>query len=143
MLKIISGSEAEVKAEMKEKTAEIKTKIRRIRKQISEEKKQFDRDLNVIVKLENQLRDLEDELKFFSHSRVTPIQIENIVVNGKAINRFVKALKNKHVEVSLRDCLRFNYGVGYIEFHDLSEHYRGFRTIPKGVLENSLVESEQ
>jgi sugar phosphate isomerase/epimerase len=133
MIKITQGSEAAIKTEMKAKTIEIKEQMKKLRKRIREERKRDNPDVPTLVSLEDDMDDLETELKFYSPSRVLPVQVGDTVVNYKAFLRFLKALDGFNYTVSLESGrLRIDYGVGYAEFRDLSSYYEGFQFIPKG-----------
>lgn len=135
MIKITQGSEAAIKTEMKAKTIEIKEQMKKLRKRIREERKQISPDMSTLVKLEDDIDDLEADLKFYTPSRVLPVQIGSIVVNFKAVQRFLKVLNDFNYTVSLgKNCLIIDYGIGYIEFWDLTEYYQGFQFIPRGEL---------
>lgn len=126
MIKITRGSEAAIKAEMKAKTIEIKEQMKKLRKRIREERKQDNPDTVILVSL-------EADLKFYRPSRVLPVQVGDIVVNFKAIQKFLKILDGFNYSISLEGGhLRIDYGMGYVEFHDLSSYYEGFQFIPKG-----------
>lgn len=135
MIKITQGSEAAIKTEMKAKTIEIKEQMKKLRKRIREERKQDNPDTVILVSLEDDMDDLEADLKFYTPSRVLPVQIGSIVINFKAVQKFLKVLNDFNYTVSLgKNCLIIDYGVGYIEFWDLTEYYQGFQFIPKGEL---------
>lgn len=133
MIKITQGSEAAIKTEMKAKTIEIKEQMKKLRKRIREERKRDNPDTVILVSLEDDMDDLEAELKFYTPSRVLPVHVGDIVINYKAFLRFLKALDGFNCTVSLESGrLRIDYGVGYAEFRDLSSYYEGFQFIPKG-----------
>lgn len=133
MIKITQGSEAAIKAEMKAKTIEIKEQMKKLRKRIREERKQDNPDTVILVSLEDDMDDLEADLKFYRPSRVLPVQVGDIVVNFKAIQKFLKILDGFNYSISLEGGhLRIDYGMGYVEFHDLSSYYEGFQFVPKG-----------
>lgn len=135
MIKITQGSEAAIKTEMKAKTIEIKEQMKKLRKRIREERKRDNPDTVTLVSLEDDMDDLEADLKFYRPSRVLPVQVGDIVVNFKAVQKFLKVLNDFNYTVSLgKNCLIIDYGVGYIEFWDLTEYYQGFQFIPKGEL---------
>lgn len=141
MIIITQGSETAIKAEMKAKTIEIKEQMKKLRKRIREERKQLSPDMSTLVKLEDDIDDLEADLKFYTPSRVLPVQVGNVVINYKAVQKFLKILDSFSFTVSLDDsCLRIDYGVGYVEFRDLSEYYQGFQFIPRGELNVGAVE---
>lgn len=135
MIIITQGSEAAIKTEMKAKTIEIKEQMKKLRKRIREERKRDNSDTVTLVSLEDDMDDLEADLKFYTPSRVLPVQIGSIVINFKAVQKFLKVLNDFNYTVSLgKNCLIIDYGVGYIEFWDLTEYYQGFQFIPKGEL---------
>lgn len=130
----ISGNENAVKSEMYHRSAEIKQELKELKKRIRALKKESPSSTEYIVSLEMKAKKLEDRLQFYQPSKVLPVQLEGVVINFKAYQKYSKALKKQRIDFQTKlegSSVVIKHRSGALELKDLSEHFKGFVLLPK------------
>ncbi len=91
--------------------------------------------------LDKTIEDLDFYIRGFMKSKMEPARVENIIINNKLYEQFLRKLKGLHYEITVtNDRLIIEYGkspgnwTGKLELFDLSSHFNGYGEITKKVL---------
>lgn len=127
MLVITSGNLDTVKEEMKAMSKELTDQAKALRKKYKPRERSNE--------INNKLKEFDRLQMFYKVSRVSPVRVENIIINYKAYEKFMKKLVGYTCSayVSAR-CLTIEYSnqnsKGVFTLHDLSDHYANFQYLP-------------
>lgn len=132
MLRIISGSFDDLKAEMKNAQASVNSEIKTF--------KNLYKRTNTPALLTERLKQLDLKNRvFYAFSKVQPVKIDGITVDYRAVKAFEKKLKRTEYWVEKREntlVIIYNEkgSLGRVELINLTSYYEGFKSIPEAVI---------
>ncbi|MDQ0254908.1 hypothetical protein J2S74_002290 [Evansella vedderi] len=128
MLKIVSGSVEDVKAELKIILSNLKKRVSAIKKEY--------RGRQMPVSKQREIQELEQFQRIFKVSVMLPVEVEGIVINYKAYEDMLKKLKGQWVQLKVdSQKLTLTYESGKLELYDLRPLLTSIKQFPRAVIE--------
>lgn len=135
----IQGEFTEVRKTMKTLRQEKATIRRKLEKELKEKTEKKQRTDNI----KNQLRQIEREINIYTFTKTWPVKVQNVLVNGKLLQDFLKKLNGFQTNLTVNDksitltySKPFSSNKGELVLYDLSKYFQEITYFPTIVLKD-------